>query len=219
VFELDFRVEDWQKTHELALEAARRADNVRGEAVTLFSLGNLALNARLSEAPGYLAAALRAFEQAGETHGQVLTLGALAFADRLNGRCYDALMRYQEMLTGCRNAGDRAYEVDALTNIAQIHMDWENYPDAEQLLDQALVICASLDAPRVTAQTKQRAGELYLRLGDLWRAGPCFRWSEPRAMPSAKPTRWLASELSGPGRSSGILPAPTCPPRSAFPGG
>lgn len=176
LFELDYRVEDWQKTHELALEAVRRAGNVRGEAAVLFSLGNLALNGGLSEAPRYLAAALHAFEQVGEKRGRVLALGALAFVDRLNGRCFDALTRYQQMLAGCRNVGDRPYEVDALANLAQIHTDWENYSDAQQLLDQALVICGSLEAPRLIAQTKQHFGELYLRLGDLWRAERCFRF-------------------------------------------
>jgi DNA-binding SARP family transcriptional activator len=175
LFESDYRVEDWEKTHELALQATRKAKNVRGEAAVLCSLGTLALNGRLKEAPHHLELALRFFDQLDDAHGRALALSSLAFGDRLGGCCKQALARYQEALAGFRRVGDRVSEVDALTNMAQIQMDAENYGAAQRLLDQALAACNMMQAPRVAAQTKHRIGEFYLRTGDPLRAERSFR--------------------------------------------
>lgn len=174
-FESEYRAEDWQKTHELALETTRRAGNARGEAAVLWSLGNLALNGRIGEAPSHLTAALRAFQQLGDAHGRTLALAGLAFADRLGGRCEQALAQYGEALVSYQQVGDLVGEVDALTNMAQIQMDRDQYDDAWRLLDQALSRCGQLNAPRITAQTEHRLGEFYLRTGDLWRAEQSLR--------------------------------------------
>ena len=174
-FESEYRAEDWQRTHELALETTRRAGNVRGEAAVLCSLGNLALNGRLGEAPSYLTSALHAFEQLGDTHGRTLALAGLAFADRLGGRCERALARYRDALAGYQEVGDLVGEIDALTNMAQIQIDRDQYDDAWGLLDQAVARGRLLNAPRIAAQTEHRVGEFYLRTGDLWRAERSFR--------------------------------------------
>jgi DNA-binding SARP family transcriptional activator/tetratricopeptide (TPR) repeat protein len=174
-FEAEYQAEDWQTTHDLALEAVRRAGNVRGEAAVLYSLGNLALNGRIGEAPSYLMSALRGFEQLGDAHGRTLALAGLAFADRFGGRCEQALARYREVLVGYQEVGDMVGEVDTLTNMAQIHIDRDHYDDAWRLLDQALSRCQLFSAPRITAQTEHRLGEFYLRTGDLWRAEQSFR--------------------------------------------
>lgn len=174
-FESEYQAEDWQKTHDLALEATRRAGNIRGEAAVLCSLGSLALNDRIGEAPSHFTLALRAFEQLGDTHGRTLALAGLAFADRLGGRCEQALARYREALAGYQEVGDLVGEVDALTNMAQIQIDRDQYDDAWRLLDQALSCCRLLNAPRITAQTEHRLGEFYLRTGDLWRAERSFQ--------------------------------------------
>jgi DNA-binding SARP family transcriptional activator/tetratricopeptide (TPR) repeat protein len=174
-FESEYQAEDWQRTHELALEATRRAGNTRGEAAVLCSLGNLALNGRIGEATSHFTLALGGFEQLNDTHGRTLALAGLAFADRLGGRCEQALARYREILAGYRAVGDLVGEVDALSNMAQIQIDRDQYDDAWQLLDQALSRCRLLNAPRIAAQTEHRVGEFYLRTGDLWRAEQSFR--------------------------------------------
>jgi len=176
LFESEYHVDDWRKTHEVALEVTRRAGNLRGQAAILYSLGNLAVGERLGDATRYLDPALRIFGKLGDTHGRSLTLGILAFVDRLGGHYEQALARYQEALTGFRQVGDRVGEADALTNMAQIQIDREHFEEVEQLLEQALVICRSLNAPRITAQTEHRMGEFFLRTGDLYRAERSFRF-------------------------------------------
>jgi DNA-binding SARP family transcriptional activator len=175
LFESEYQVDDWRKTHEVALEATRRAGNLRGEAALLHSLGNLLVGEQLGDATYLLDPALRIFEEIDDAHGRALTLATLAFVDRLGGRYEQALARYLEALTWFGAIGDRVSEVDALTNIAQIHLELERFEMAEELLDQALIICRSLNAPRVVAQTEHRLGEFFLRKGYLNRAERTFR--------------------------------------------
>jgi DNA-binding SARP family transcriptional activator/tetratricopeptide (TPR) repeat protein len=176
LFESEYQVDDWRKTHEIALEATRRAGNVRGEAAILYSLGSLAVAERLGDAARYLDPALGIFEEIDDEHGRALTRASLAFVDRLGGRYEQALARFQQALTGFRAVGDRASEADALTNMAQIELDRERFDVVEALLDQALVICRSLRAPRIAAQTEHRLGQFFLRKGDLDRAERSFRY-------------------------------------------
>jgi DNA-binding SARP family transcriptional activator/tetratricopeptide (TPR) repeat protein len=175
LFESEYLVEDWQRTHVFALESVRKAGNARGEAALLFSLGNLALHGQLSEAAHYLEPALRIFEQLGDTHGRALTLSALAFVSRLSGQRTKALALREEALECYRVCADRVGEVDALAGIGQLHMEGGNYDEAQRLLHRALGLTRSLKAPRVTAQTEHRLGVLYLRTGSLPRAELAFR--------------------------------------------
>jgi DNA-binding SARP family transcriptional activator/tetratricopeptide (TPR) repeat protein len=174
LFESDYLVDDWQKTHELALEAVRKAGNLRGEAVLLWSLGNLALTCHPSKASRYLESALHIFERLSDIHGRALALAALAFGDRLTGRYDQGLNRYRQVLADCRTVGEKVGEVDALGNLAQIALDRENYDAARQLLDEARASCRELQAPRVVAQTEHRIAELYLRTGEWSRAEESF---------------------------------------------
>jgi tetratricopeptide (TPR) repeat protein len=175
LFESEYQVDDWRKTHEAALEATRKAGNIRGEAAVLCSLGNLSLGERFGDPARYLYPALRIFEEVSDGHGRALSLATLAFVDRLGGRYEQSLARYLDALTCFRAVGDRVSEVDALTNIAQIQLELERFEVVEELLDQALVICRSVKAPRVAAQTEHRLGEFFLRKGDLDRAERTFR--------------------------------------------
>ena len=165
LFESDYLVDDWQKTHELALEVTRRSGNVRGEAALLLSLGNLAMTARLSEAPHHLQAALQIFTRLGDLHGCALALSALAFLDRIRGNCRQAAARYQQALEDCRRCGERIGEIHVLGSLAQIEMDWGHFDEARRLLDEASVLCGTLKAARAIAQIEHRLAELYLRMG------------------------------------------------------
>ena len=175
LFESEHHVDDWQKTHEAALNVTRQMSNLRGEAAVLCSLGTLAVGMRPDEAGRYLESALTIFEQIGDAHGRALALGLLAYADRQTGRYDQALGRYLDALTGFRTVGDLVNEVDALASIAQIKIDCGCPETAKKYLDQALAICRSLKGTRVAAQTEHRLGEFFLRKGDLDRAKQTFR--------------------------------------------
>lgn len=167
LFESDHRIEDWRRTHEMALEVVRRAGNKRGEAALLCSLGTMTLNSGFKDTTSYFQSALRIFEELGDVPGRAQALGALAFADRMAGRFDQALLDYRRALADCRSVGDQVGEVDALGNMAQIYMDRELWDDARLLLDQAVAKSAT-QALRIAAQVEHRLGDFYLRTGD-WR--------------------------------------------------
>jgi DNA-binding SARP family transcriptional activator/tetratricopeptide (TPR) repeat protein len=170
LFEADYLIEDWRKTHETALEVTHRAGNARGEAALLCSLGSLALIERPRDAAQYLEPALRTFEKLGDVHGRALALSGLAFCDRMSGHRAHALIRYSAALADCRAVGEDIGAVDALGNMAQIQMDGENYEEAERLLDEAFAQAEPLKARRIEAQLQYRVAELHRRTGDLVRA-------------------------------------------------
>ena len=176
LFESEYQVDDWRKTHQVALDVTRRMGNLRGHAAVLWSLGNLALRERLSDAARYLERALGIFEEIGDAHGRALAVATLGFVDRVKGRHDQALDRFEQSLAVFREVGDRVSEVDALTNIARIRQEEGKFEQAAELLDQALAICRSLRAPRLVAQTEHRLGEFFLRQGDLDRAERTFRF-------------------------------------------
>jgi DNA-binding SARP family transcriptional activator/tetratricopeptide (TPR) repeat protein len=173
LFEKECQIEDWRETHEIALEATRAANNLRGEAAVLYSLGILALRERPERALGYLNRALTIFDQTGDTHGQALVHDMIAFAARIAGSNDEALAHYETALIAAREVGDRVCEVDTLISIAQIRMDREEFEGVEELLDEALIICESITARRSTAQAEHRLAEFLLRTG---RHGQAKRW-------------------------------------------
>jgi len=170
LFESDYQADDWRRTHEVALEAARRAGNRLGEAAMLYSLGHLALTERPASAARFLDPALVAFEQLDHGHGRALALAGLAFIDRLNGHYELALSRYSTALGLFRQAGDPVGVVDCLTSMAQIHADREEFEAARDLLEEALAACQALAAPRSIAQTDYRMGSFLLLTGKLTQA-------------------------------------------------
>jgi DNA-binding SARP family transcriptional activator len=174
LFESGSFVDDWRRTHGAALEIVRRAGNQRGEAALLCSLGTLALTERLSEAASCLDRAQELFSELGDVHGLALSLGGLAFADRLSGRYGAALRRYQEALAGFEQVGDFVSQAHVLKDMAQIHMDQQRYEIAQQLLDEAMTVCQKLGGHRVTAQTEYQLAELYLRRSQLELAEQSF---------------------------------------------
>lgn len=82
----------WHRTHEAALAAARRADNVLGEASLLAGLGQLYYERDFyAESRQYLSQALSLFREAADVRGEASTLAALGAACREQGYLAEAL--------------------------------------------------------------------------------------------------------------------------------
>ncbi|MFV2110306.1 BTAD domain-containing putative transcriptional regulator [Micromonospora sp. LOL_015] len=124
LFEARRYFDDWRVTHEIALAEARRADNRRGEAVMLCSLGTLHLNQRqFEEAAQRLTLAMQLFGEVGDEHGQWLAMRGVAFLDRMHGRWDAAELHYDEAITGLRKAGDRLAVVQVMSSLAEVHIE------------------------------------------------------------------------------------------------
>ncbi|MFF5205252.1 BTAD domain-containing putative transcriptional regulator [Streptosporangium sp. NPDC000396] len=163
LFETRNYFEDWQHTHENALSAARLADNKRGMAALMCSLGSMHLNQRRATlARPLLELALTQFQELREIHGVALASRNLAMLEYHQGSPEKAEYLYKQALTGFRQVGDLVGEAHVLAKLAQIELDRQRYGEAETQLGHALNIARQTGSLRVEAQVMHKLGKAYL---------------------------------------------------------
>lgn len=175
LFESRVYLEDWQETHEIALAAARRADNVRGQAAMLNSIGSFHLTQqRIEPARRELAEALQLFQDAHDEHGMAMVARHLAYLDRLGGRLGDATRRYEQTLAALRKVGDLIATAHVLHGLAQVRLELNQPDSAKELLSEALRLCQTAQCGRIEAQVVHRLGEAHLLSGEFAAAVSAF---------------------------------------------
>ncbi|MEV4138600.1 BTAD domain-containing putative transcriptional regulator [Dactylosporangium sp. NPDC049742] len=175
LFETRAYYDEWAETAGIALHAARRAGDRRGEAVTLHSLGTMHMFLRNPDrAEPKLRQALRLLDSVDDPHAAALVRRNLAYLDRLRGDATAALDGYRAALTALRRAGDLVAEAHVLSNLARVRLSQGAPDEARELVEEALSICRSVGVRRVEAQVLHRVGEVYLDTGDLGRAAQAF---------------------------------------------
>jgi DNA-binding SARP family transcriptional activator len=163
LFELGGYFDEWQQTHDIALEAVRRAGNKRGEAAIRCSFGDLYLTRRqLGPARAVLEPALKLFVELGDELGQAMVRRNLALLDDHNGEADRARSGYFEALEGFRRVGDPVGQAHALSNIARISSEWGDHELATDQLSEALEICREVGCRRVESQVLYRLGQVLL---------------------------------------------------------
>lgn len=168
LFEARAYFSDWRETHEIALRAACRAGDLRGEAAMRYSLGSLHLFQQQSgQAMRQFERAWRLYKELGDQHGAALVLRNMAILDRRDGRLEQALARSEEALGVFQLVGDRVAEAHVLHNMAQVRLDYGDDGLAGDLLDRAARICTQTGNRRVYAQVQYQLGNLRLRGGNL----------------------------------------------------
>jgi DNA-binding SARP family transcriptional activator len=171
LFESRTYLDDWQETHEIALEATRKAQLVRGQAAMLYSTGSLHLTQqRFGQARQELKLAAQLFHEADDEHGMAMVIRHIAYIDRLDGRLQDSSRRYEQALTIFRRTGDHIGCAYVLQNLAQVKLELQEYDEAKELLSDALLMCRSAPSVRIEAQVLYRMGEALLLTSDLRRA-------------------------------------------------
>ncbi|PWI44839.1 BTAD domain-containing putative transcriptional regulator [Streptomyces sp. ICBB 8177] len=168
LFEANSYFDDWRDTHEVALKAACRAGDRRGEAAMRYSLGSLHSFEHASDR------AMRQFEQAyalyrrmDDHHGAALVARNMAYQDWLKGDVTSAMGRWEEALGVFQVTGDRVAEAHVLQRMARVRQDCGEPDAALRLLERAGEICEEVGNERVAAQVRNRLGELCLGGGDL----------------------------------------------------
>jgi DNA-binding SARP family transcriptional activator len=174
LFESGYYGDDWRESHASALSVVRNAQNRRGEAALLCSLGNLDLGADMTTARHHYERSVEIFEELGDHQGSALALSGLASVDRLSGEYDIALSYYHQAAAGFQVAGDLIGEAHTLRTMAQIHADWLDFDVAEELLRRSLAITGQLGTKRLTAQAQYELAELQLRRGRLPAAAALF---------------------------------------------
>lgn len=165
----------WERTHRQALEAVRRADNKRGTAALLGSLGTLYLSRRQpEESRSALEAALGLFEQLDDKHGRALCRRDLALLARHVGDEDRALELYDGALRDFDLVGDVVGRATALTQSAHIWMRRGDGGTAHARLQDALAIYRSVGYVGGEARALRRMGQVLMQHGEWERAEHTF---------------------------------------------
>jgi DNA-binding SARP family transcriptional activator/Flp pilus assembly protein TadD len=175
LFESRIYLDDWRETHEIALEAARKAHDVRGEAVMLYHMGSLHITQlQFDQALRESAGAAELFKDIADDQGVALATRHIATIDRLSGRLDDAVRRYEQALDIFRKSGDHVGTAFVLNGLAQVSLEQGKSSDALKHLSEALRLCRATQCARLEAQVLHRLGEAYLLTGEPVRAGDAF---------------------------------------------
>jgi tetratricopeptide (TPR) repeat protein len=174
LFETRAYFDDWRETSDAGLQAARQAQDVRGQAVMLHSRGTLQSEQQQHDAARRdLDAAAQLFQDIGDDQSFALSTRNIAFLDKVGGRLDDAARRYDQVLTIFRETGDNVAAAHALQNLAMIKLDQHEPGEAWALLAEALRLARAghnVRNVRAEAQVLFLSGEAALRVGEPARA-------------------------------------------------
>ncbi|MCR3754186.1 DNA-binding transcriptional activator of the SARP family [Lentzea californiensis] len=166
LFETRSCFDDWQHTHERALDAVRRAGNTRGTAALLCSLGSLHHSQRRMEASrAALEPALELFTELDDTHGLALTRRNLGLLEYNEGRPEVSRQIFEQSLAGFKRVGDVIGQAHVVSHLAQLSLDRGEHELAFSQLGDALGMCREVSSPRVEAQVLYRLGGAMLAQG------------------------------------------------------
>ena len=167
-FDLRAHLEDWRHTHELALDAARRAGDRGGEAQALNNLGLVyARQGRLEDALASYERSLAMKRELGDRRGEAQALGNRGNVYANQGRLDDAIASYERSLEICRELGDRRGVGQALGNLGIAYDHQGRLEDAIASYERSLEICRELGDRRGEAQTLGNLGIVYANQGRL----------------------------------------------------
>ena len=124
LFEARSYLDDWRATHDIALEAARRTSDIRGQAAMLYSTGSLHVaQHHFDLARQESAAAARLFAEAGDDQGIAVVTCQTAFIERLTGRLADAAAHYEQALALFLKVPDLTAVGYVLHGLAEIKLE------------------------------------------------------------------------------------------------
>ncbi len=172
--ELRSRHDDWQRTHETALAAARSAGNAVVEGLLLCRLGNLQLDRnQLDDALDVLAAALVAHRSAADSRGESHTLQALSHAHRLRGQPAEARRCAEQAIEILRRSGEQRGLAGAHYYLGNVLVEQDLLADALAHFHRALEADEVGGDRRGAAMTSLQLSRTHLTLGDLPSARSC----------------------------------------------
>lgn len=168
IFQSRTYLDDWQETHDIAFEATKRAQDVRGQAAMLYSIGSLRIaQQRFDQAGQALAEAARLFADIGDDLGTALVLRYMAYLDTVGGRLAEADARYEQALATFNRTGDKVAAAYVLNGLSQVKLGRHDVAGAKELLGSALRLSREARCRRMEAQVFYRLGEANLLSGSL----------------------------------------------------
>jgi DNA-binding SARP family transcriptional activator/predicted negative regulator of RcsB-dependent stress response len=161
-FEVRAVWDDWRRTHELALTAACRAGDRRGQAYTLHRLGGLYVEqGRFEKAIACYHRCLSIHRDLGDRLGEADTMHDLGVVHWDQDRFDEAMALLDRCLEIYRALGDRRLEADTLRVIGAIHRDQGRFTEAQACFNRCLRVFRQLGDRRWAAYTLLSLGILH----------------------------------------------------------
>ncbi len=187
--------DDWERTHQVALRAARRAGDRHAEASLLRSLGDVRrFQDRLGEAVAFFTQSIALFSELRDVQGEVDGLIGLARAYRRQGRLADAAACFERCLELCRELGDRDRAAKAMLFFAKVRRQQGRSADALALLADCRDTFSSLGSVGYVGYSDLMIGILRHERGEYEQATDHFQQALAFARTLGDP-RWEAYGL------------------------
>jgi len=170
-FEVHACWEEWERTHQVALRAARLAGDRYAEASLLRGVGDLRrCQDRLAEAVAHFMQSNVIFCELQDIAGEADSLTGLARAYRRQGRLAEAATCFERALELCRELADADREAKATLFFAKVRRQQGQPADALALLSRCREIFRQVDSGGYVAYADLMIGILYRELGEHERA-------------------------------------------------
>jgi tetratricopeptide (TPR) repeat protein/transcriptional regulator with XRE-family HTH domain len=160
--------DEWERTHEVALRAARRAGDRHAEASLLRGLGDLRrFQKRLPEAVEFCTQSDVIFGELGDTGGEVDSLTGLGRTYRRQDRLADAASCFERCLDLCRGLDDPDREAKAMLFFAKVRRQQGRFEEALALLTSCREIFGSVNSCGYVAYSDLMIGIMYSECGEF----------------------------------------------------
>jgi tetratricopeptide (TPR) repeat protein/transcriptional regulator with XRE-family HTH domain len=160
--------DEWERTHEVALRAARRAGDRHAEASLLRGLGDLRrFQKRLPEAVEFCTQSDVIFGELGDTGGEVDSLTGLGRTYRRQDRLADAASCFERCLDLCRGLDDPDREAKAMLFFAKVRRQQGRFEEALALLTSCREIFGSVNSCGYVAYSDLMIGIMYSERGEF----------------------------------------------------
>ncbi|GAA4669591.1 BTAD domain-containing putative transcriptional regulator [Amycolatopsis dongchuanensis] len=170
-FDLRGHHDDWQRTHEIALAAARRSPDRHGQAIVLRNLGQIDLyRDAYDEALDAFKQSLRLFREVGDDRGAGISLAGLGTVRRVAGENERALDHCHEALELFARAGDRHGEAVVRIAVGTVWLAQNCYATAGRWFTDAYELSAGIGDRHREAHALQRLALLHQSRGNLGEA-------------------------------------------------
>ncbi|MFI7680779.1 BTAD domain-containing putative transcriptional regulator [Actinophytocola sp. NPDC049390] len=167
-FDLRGNQDDWQRTHTVGLAAARRAGDVRGEAIVLRNLGQVALyRDAYADARSAFTAACDLFARIDDAQGAAVARAGLGTVLRLVGEHEQALDHCHAALGLFARVGDRHGEAVARLAAGSVWLALGCLAPAGRWFTDAYELCAAIGDRHREAHALKRLAALHQQRGDL----------------------------------------------------
>jgi tetratricopeptide (TPR) repeat protein/transcriptional regulator with XRE-family HTH domain len=154
--------DEWERTHEVAVRAARRAGDRHAEASLLRGLGDLRrFQKRLPEAVEFCTQSNAIFRELGDTGGEVDSLTGLGRTYRRQDRLADAASCFERSLDLCRGLDDPEREAKAMLFFAKVRRQQGRFEEALALLTSCREIFGSVNSCGYVAYSDLMIGIMY----------------------------------------------------------